>query len=204
MKNIGNTINLTNLFEVGEIIFLEENKDFSFEVVSPYNVKRLFGEDQKPVKLATGVKLALKEITGVSPTHFKPGELVVNSDNLTLVEVGELKNISVPNNIKKSSGSVGPVPVNYKTVYSHLRSASDVVRSDIPEAIGYNSQSSELWNSYLDGGDGALSNKKLSRDLFTSGWRSDCCEKFVKTVAGIDLCSNCGGEFVCSALTEGS
>ena len=103
MKNLGNTINLTNLFEVGEIIFLEENSDFAFEVVSPYNVKPLFGESVKPVKLATGVKNALKEITGVSPTHFKPAELVVNSENLTLVEVGELRNISVPNNIKKSN-----------------------------------------------------------------------------------------------------
>jgi len=204
MKNLGNTINLTNLFEVGEIIFLEENSDFAFEVVSPYNVKPLFGESVKPVKLATGVKNALKEITGVSPTYFKPAELVVNSENLTLVEVGELKNISVPNNIKKSTGSIGEIPLNYQTVYSHLRSADDVVRSDIPEAVGYNSKSAALWNDYLDGGRGALNNTTLSNQLLTQFWESNCCGSYSKVVAGITLCSKCGGEFVCSALTEGA
>ena len=57
---------------------------------------------------------------------------------------------------------LGPVGLTQETVYSHLKSADDVVRSDIPQAVGYNPLDSKMWNDYLDGGDGALRNRNLT------------------------------------------
>jgi len=205
MRNITNTTPLTQLFEVGEIIFLEEDPTFSFEVLSPKMVSPLFGETKKSMSFANGVKLSLEILTGDHVNDFQPNHLVVNKDGLTVTQVGEEKNITVPMKNKKGKGGVGPMSLLQKTVYSQFISSDQVVRSDIPEAVGYDSKSSKLWNDYLDGGEGALADWTLQNKLLKLDWNSDCCDSFMKKVAGIELCSNCGGEFSSSARdSEGS
>jgi len=202
--NVTNTINLTNIFEVGEILFMESDKNFSFEVVSSYNVKPLFGDEGRKVRLSVGVKEAIMVREDYTPNNFNPAEEVVNNENINIVELARLKGIKVGNpkvQIRKEGIKVG---LFEKTVYSHFLTSDEVVRSDIPEAAGYNPNDSELWNSYLDGGDGALTNKSLTTELFNKGWVSDCCNSYPKKVAGLVLCSQCKGEFVSSVLEETS
>lgn len=205
MKNITNTTPLTRLFEIGEIIFLEEDSAFAFEVVSSKMVRPLFGEGTKSMSFANGVRLSLEIITGEHVNDFSPNNLVVNKDGLTVSQVGEINNIGLPTKINKGKGGVGPVSLNHQTVYSNLLTASDVVRSDIPEAIGYDPNASALWNSYLDGGDGALASKALSSELMDKGWSTDCCGSYTRAVAGFTLCAKCGGEATFNLInSEGS
>jgi len=179
------------------------------EITSKTTGKPFFGDKTQNIKLNAATRLAHSLNTGELLHDYIAMDMwETETDNIVLREFvtdpSEFHGIKKHTRLAKKPAHPY-LDIHTPTVYSHLRTATDVLRSDIPEAAGYNPKSSELWNSYLDGGDGALSNKKMSRELFASGWKSDCCDRAMKTVAGIDLCSHCGGEFVCSALmTEGS
>tara|TARA_R110002050_G_scaffold272004_1_gene415660 strand:- start:351 stop:980 length:630 start_codon:yes stop_codon:yes gene_type:complete len=203
--NVTNTINLTQIFEVGQVLFMESDKNFSFEVVSAYNVTPLFGVEGRKVRLAKAVKEAIEVGKDYTPNNFNPAEEVVNENNLNILEVAKSKGVKIGNpKVQIRKAGMGPVGLTQETVYSHLKSADDVVRSDIPQAVGYNPLDSKMWNDYLDGGDGALRNRNLTDNLFLKGFVSDCCQSFPYTVAGFVLCGNCKGEFVTSVLEETS
>ena len=202
--NITNTINLTDIFEVGQVLFMESDRNYSFEVVSAYNVRPLFGDESRKLRLSSAVKEAIIIREDYTPNNFNPAEEVVNSDNINIVELARLKGIKIGNPKVQIRPGRLKVGLFDKTVYSHFLTADEVVRSDIPEAVGYNPNDSELWNDYLDGGDGAMKNKSLTTQLFEKGWVSDCCQAFPKQVAGLVLCQECKGEFVSSVLEEPS
>ena len=203
--NVTNTINLTEIFEVGQVLFMENNKDFSFEVVSAYNVTPLFGDEGRKVRLSKAVKEAIEVGKDYTPNNFNPAEEVVNDKGLNILEIARSKGVKIGNpKVQIRKAGMGVVGLTQETVYSHLKSADDVVRSDIPEAVGYNPNDSKLWNDYLNGGDGALANRHLTKELFNQGWVSDCCNAFPKRVAGLNLCGSCKGEFLSSVLEETS
>jgi hypothetical protein len=204
--NVTNTINLTQIFEVGQVLFMESDKNFSFEVVSAYNVTPLFGVEGRKVRLAKAVKEAIEVGKDYTPNNFNPAEEVVNENNLNILEVAKSKGVRIGNpKVQIRKAGMGPVGLTQETVYSHLKSADDVVRSDIPEAVGYNPLDSKMWNDYLDGGEGAIVDWRLQNKLMKLDFKSDCCDDFAKTVAGIELCQLCGGEFFSQARdTEGA
>jgi len=203
--NVTNTLVLTDLVSVGDVLFLESNKDFSFEVVSAYNVSPLFGELGRKVRLSTGVKEAIETSLDYTPNNFNPAEEVINEAGLSLLEIARVAGVRIGNpKVQIRKKGLGPVGLTQETVYSHFKTADEVVRSDVPEAAGYNPKDSKLWNDYLDGGNGALNNKELTDNLFLKGFVSDCCQSFPYTVAGYVLCGVCKGEFVSSVLEETS
>ena len=215
MKNT-NTYNFGQCgLEIGTVIrYIEWNGTEEdrprLEVVSKTTGKPLFGDSNKNVKLNQASRLAHFLNTGELLYDYMSMDMwETETDKIVLREL--VSDQTEFNGIRKSKSGLSKKPahpyldIHTPTVYSHLRSATDVVRSDIPEAIGYNPKSSELWNSYLDGGRGALSSSSITDQLWNRDWVSDCCESYMKKVAGIELCRMCGGEFVCEAKqTEGS
>ena len=178
------------------------------EVMSKQGVKPLFGDKSGTVKLNQASRLAFNLETGENLTEYMSMDMWETEDGTVLRtfvenldEVNEFHGLTKSG--RKSQGSPW-TDISYKTVYDHLRSADDVVRSDIPEAIGYNPKSSSLWNDYLDGGDGAMSDRNLTNKLFLTGFMSDCCSAPSQIVAGYVLCRQCKGEFVTSVLEETS
>ena len=178
------------------------------EVMSKQGVKPLFGDKSGTVKLNQASRLAFKLETGENLTEYMSMDMWETEDGTVLrTFVENLDEVNEFHGLTKSArkSQVSPwTDISYRTVYSHLRSADDVVRSDIPEAIGYNPKSSSLWNDYLDGGDGAMNDRNLTNKLFLTGFMSDCCSAPSQIVAGYVLCRQCKGEFVTSVLEETS
>ncbi len=140
---------------------------------------------------------------GELPESYKVTDLWVTNDGLTLTEVAEAKALSTHTVKNKSRKAPWFDKTDYKTVYANCKTATDVVTTVKPTAVGFVEGHAELWADYVAGGDGALANRKLSGELFDKGWKSVCCDALSKTVAGIRLCKNCGSEFV-SAEEEGA
>ena len=176
------------------------------EVVSKTTVTPLFGDKTKGIKLNEASRLAFHLETGDKLTDYMAMDLWETESGTVLrtfvEDLGDTNGFS--KSARKSKSAPWTGDVNYQTVYSHLRSASDVVRSDIPEAIGYEPKMSRLWNDYLDGGEGAMNDRNLTNNLFLKGFVSDCCSAPSQTVAGYILCRQCKGEFVSSVLEETS
>jgi hypothetical protein len=190
------------------------------EVASKTTVNPLFGDKASWYKMTTnrnksadkGLKLnevsrlAFQLETGDKLTDYMAMDLWETESGTVLrtfvEDLGDTNGFS--KSARKSKSAPWTGDVNYQTVYSHLRSASDVVRSDIPEAIGYESKMSQLWNDYLDGGEGAMNDRNLTNNLFLKGFVSDCCSAPSQNVAGYNLCRQCKGEFVSSVLEETS
>ena len=213
MNNLNtNTFNFGKTgIEVGTTLrFIEwtgsEDSRPRLEVASKLTATPLFGDKTKSVRLNEASRLAFKLETGVNLTDYMSMDMWETEDGTvlrTFVEDLEESN-GFTKKSKKSLASPWTDNVHYRTVYSHLKSADEVVRSDISQAVGYDPKSSAHWNSYLDGGDGALANKNLTDILFKHGFVSDCCSAPVFKVAGYALCKQCKGEFVSSVLEETS
>ena len=177
-------------------------------VSSKTTASPMFGDNTKSIKLNEASRIAFRLETGEHLTQYMAMDMWETEDGNLLrsyltdgEEVNEMNGVSA--SPKKQAG-MGPVGLLQKTAYSHLMTASDVVRSDIPTAVGYEPKASAMWNDYLDGGNGALSDRSLTNTLFLKGFMSDCCSAPSKTVAGQALCRQCKGEFVSSVLEETS
>jgi hypothetical protein len=213
MNNLNtNTFNFGKTgIEIGTTLrFIEwtgsEDSRPRLEVASKLTATPLFGDKTKSVRLNEASRLAFKLETGTNLTDYMSMDMWETEDGTvlrTFVEDLEESN-GFTKKSKKSLASPWTDNVHYETVYSHLKSADEVVRSDISEAIGYDPKASAFWNSYLDGGDGALENKNLTDILFKHGFVSDCCSAPSFKVAGYILCKQCKGEFVSSVLEETS
>ena len=158
------------------------------------------GKSQTLHKATQGLLL---DREGELPEVYKVTDLWVTNDGLTLTEVAQANALATHEVRDKSRKAPWVNDVTYKTVYSNYKTATDVVTAVEPTAVGFVEGHAELWADYLAGGEGALTNRKLSGDLFDRGWKSVCCDALSKTVAGIRLCKNCGAEFV-SAEVEGA
>ena len=207
MKDLTNRTNLLELFQVGDFLFLKDDTDFVFRVLTATLVEPLFGEEGRRVRFANAVQEALDTVHEEPTNAFNPNREVVTPEGLSVVSHANTLGLTVPdatrNRKNKKVQTLGKIPVGYKTAYSHLRSADDVVRTAVPEAVGFVEGHAELWADYLAGGEGALKNKELEKELFDWNWKSVCCDAYSKTVAGVRLCRVCGGEFV-SAQEEGA
>jgi hypothetical protein len=214
MNNLNmNTFNFADSgLEIGTTVQYKEwsGSDESrprLEVTSKTTGKPFFGDVTKNIKLNEASRIAFRLDTGEKLTNYMSMDMWETLEGVTLRDL--LQNENEFNGFSKTSRKSKDSPwtdnLHYKTVYSHLKSADDVVRSDIPEAIGYDKKASSLWNDYLDGGEGGLADWRLQNKLMKLDFKSDCCDDFAKTVAGIELCKLCGGEFISSARdTEGA
>jgi len=201
MSNTTNTLNLTEVFSKGDVLISTINPDLSVEVVSPYMVTASWLP--RNVRFATATKHVLDE-AGLEATEFNPAEMWEDVDGVSVGQRFVEANIVAPSPTKKRKGKTGfQIPVTGKTLYSHLRSADDVVTTDIPEAHGYIAGQADMWKDYLSGGEGALQDDRLSNKLLNEGWVSVCCNAYAKEVAGVTLCKTCGGFFE-SAEMEGA
>lgn len=188
----------------------EESKVLTHRVYP--DVKFAFGNKTRGVLNGEGKQVTLKKATdstflerdGELPESYKVTDVWVTYDGRTLTEVAEDKALAT--HVVKDGSRKKPWFENaeYKTVYSNYKSATDVVTADEPTAVGYKAGYAELWQDYLAGGPGALNDSKLSKKLFEKEWKSVCCKANAKTVAGIRLCKNCGGEFVSAQEVEGA
>lgn len=208
MKDLTNRTNLLELFQVGDFLFLKEDTDFVFRVLTATLVEPLFGEEGRRVRFANAVQEALDTVHEEPTNAFNPNREVVTSEGVSVVSHANSLGVTVPdatrNRKNKKVQTLGEIPVGYKTVYSHLATADDVVRTAVPEAVGFVSGHAELWADYLAGGKGALNDPRLEAELFEWNWKSVCCDSYSKTVAGIRLCRSCGGEFVPAGQEEGA
>ena len=207
MSNTTNTLNLTDVYAEGDLLVSTIDPTYNVVVVSPYMVDASWMNPSK-VRFATATKDLLETLDDVGhldATDFDPSTLWEDQTGTLVKTRFAEQSISVPDPTKKRKGKkgLGVIPADYKTAYSHLRSADDVVTTDIPDAIGYVAGHSALWADYLAGGEGALKDKKLTDNIMEKGWVSMCCGAYKKTVAGIDLCKTCGGFFE-SAESEGA
>jgi len=199
MSNTTNTLNLTSVFDKGDVLVSTIDPDLSVEVVSPYMVEM----NAKRVRFAVATKTVLTD-AGLEATEFNPADLWEDTDGVSVGQRFAEANIVAPSPTKKRKGKTGfQIPATGQTRYSHLRSADDVVTTDIPEAHGYIAGQAELWKDYLAGGKGALQDDRLSNKLLNEGWVSVCCNAYAKEVAGVTLCKTCGGFFE-SAEMEGA
>ncbi len=162
----------------------------------------LNGED-KTQTLHKATEYLFLDREGELPDTYKVTDLWVTSEGLTLTEVAEAKALSTHTVKNKSRKAPWYNKADYKTVYANCKTATDVVTTARPTAVGFVEGYAELWADYLAGGNGALANKKLTKELLEDDWKSVCCKANAKTVAGIRLCKKCGGEFV-SAEGEGA
>ena len=177
------------------------------EVASKTTATPLFGDKTKNIKLNQASRLAHMVTTGETLYDYMSMDMWETEEGVVLRDL--VTDFSGYNGLGKLGVSKKPahpyLDIHTPTVYSHLMTATDVVRSDIPEAIGYDKKSSGLWNDYLDGGEGAASDKNLSSLLMDQGWASDCCGYSTKMVAGFTLCKKCGGEATFDkVMNEGS
>ena len=208
MKDLTNRTHLLELFQVGDFLFLKDDTDFVFRVLTATLVEPLFGEEGRRVRFANAVQEALDTVHDEPTNTFNPNREVVTADGITVVSHAHNLGVFLPNALKarnnKKVETLGKIPVTHTTVYSHLRSADDVVRTAVPEAVGFVPGHAELWADFLAGGQGALNDKRLTDELFEWNWKSVCCDAFSKTVAGIRLCRKCGDEFVPAGQGEGA
>ena len=192
MKDLTNRTDLLSLFQVGDFLFLKDDTDFVFRVLTATLVEPLFGEAGRRVRFANAVQEALDTVHDEPTNAFNPNREVVTADGVTVVSHANALGVTVPdatrNRKNKKVETLGKIPVTYQTVYSKYRTATDVVTAVEPTAVGFVEGHAELWADYLAGGEGALTNRKLSGDLFDRGWKSVCCDALSKTVAGIRLC----------------
>ncbi len=208
MKDLTNRTHLLELFQVGDFLFLKDDTDFVFRVLTATLVEPLFGAEGRRVRFANAVQEALDTVHDEPTNAFNPNREVVTADGITVVSHAHNKGVFLPNALKARKENkvetLGKISVTHTTRYSHLRSATDVVRTAVPEAVGFVPGHAELWADFLAGGPGALNNKRLSDELFEWNWKSVCCGAFSKTVAGIRLCRKCGDEFVPAGQEEGA
>ncbi len=208
MKDLTNRTDLLSLFQVGDFLFLKDDTDFVFRVLTATLVEPLFGDEGRRIRFATAVQEALDTVHDEPTNEFNPNREVVTADGVTVVSHANTRGVTIPdatrNRKNKKVVTLGQISVTHNTVYSHLRSADDVVTTAVPEAVGFVAGHAELWADFLAGGEGALNNKRLSDELFEWNWVSVCCGSFSKTVAGIRLCRKCGDFFVPRGQEEGA
>ncbi len=208
MKDLTNRTHLLELFQVGDFLFLKDDTDFVFRVLTATLVEPLFGAEGRRVRFANAVQEALDTVHDEPTNAFNPNREVVTADGVTVVSHANTRGVTIPdatrNRKNKKVVTLGQISVTHNTVYSHLRSADDVVTTAVPEAVGFVAGHAELWADFLAGGEGALNNKRLSDELFEWNWVSVCCGSFSKTVAGIRLCRKCGDFFVPRGQEEGA
>lgn len=208
MKDLTNRTDLLSLFQVGDFLFLKDDTDFAFRVLTATLVEPLFGDEGRRIRFATAVQEALDTVHSEPTNAFNPNREVVTEDGVTVVSHANTLGVTVPdatrNRKNKKVETLGKIPVTYQTVYSNYRTATDVVTAVEPTAVGFVEGHAELWADYLAGGKGALNDKQLESELFDWNWKSVCCDAYSKTVAGIRLCRSCGGEFVPAGQSEGA
>ena len=175
-------------------------------VSSKTTASPMFGDKTNSIKLNEASRIAFRLETGERLTEYMAMDMWETEEGTVLRQfvTDPTEFNGFRDGTRKSGKSPWAGNVHYKTVYSNLMTASDVVRSDIPTAVGYEPKASAMWNDYLDGGNGALSDRSLTNNLFLKGFMSDCCSAPSKTVAGQALCAECKGDFVSSVLEETS
>lgn len=208
MKDLTNRTHLLELFQVGDFLFLKDDTDFVFRVLTTTLVEPLFGVEGRRIRFAVAVQEALDLVHDEPTNAFNPNREVVTADGITVVSHASNLGVTVPDALhgrkNKKSETLGQIPVTHTTVYSHLATADDVVRTAVPTAVGFVPGHAELWNDFLLGGKGALNDKRLTEELFEWNWVSVCCGSFSKTVAGIRLCRKCGDFFAPRGQEEGA
>ena len=185
-------------FEVGEPVFYKADARFVATVKSETRVLTHFGDKTESVSLTKAHgKVRFLETGEVASGFFAPDEWV-DSKGLTLTDRAFSYNQLVSRKVKRNkTETLGKITVDYKTVYSSLTSATDVVTTDVPEAVGYKEGEASLWKDYLAGGEGASSrNYRLINLEVKDEVVSACCVKPLRETAGFVWCSECGNEAV--------
>ena len=185
-------------FKVGEPVFYKADVRFVATVKSETRVLTHFGDKTESVSLTKAHgKVRFLETGEVASGFFAPDEWV-DSEGVTLTDRAFAYNQMVSRRVKNNkTKTLGKVSVDYKTVYSHLRSADDVVTTDVPEAVGHKEGEAFLWKDYLAGGEGASRrNHKLVNLEVKDEVVSACCVKPLRETAGFVWCSECGHEAV--------
>ena len=185
-------------FEVGEPVFYKADVRFVATVKSETRVLTHFGDKTESVSLTKAHGTVRFLETGeIASGFFAPDEWI-DSDGVTLTDRAFANKQMVSRKVKRNkTKTLGLIPVDYKTVYSHLPSANDVVTTDVPEAVGYKESEAPLWKDYLAGGEGASKrNHKLVNLEVKDEVLSYCCVKPLRETAGFIWCSGCGHEAV--------